>query len=230
MLVSACPRVKQNTQRFPASNVFFIDDKDTKVITQIGFVKTPQRQEILTGSGVLSKNNDSSNHLLFGSWFKAAPDLALGAVLSPLKDASFSGQYKIFNSNGLNWYAGLQVSNDYGLQTAVTFQNIGEKSIPFVSIKYRQVNRFFESYPDPEPNNSVHVREDIMDYQLGAQFSLDFIRSENVFNSSYFKNFYVQLIMGSSQISKTEILSENYPSNYKDELGFTYGLSVFNEF
>lgn len=113
---------------------------------------------------------------------------------------------------------------------AAAFQNFSENWFPFVSIQYRQVKRNFDSYSDPGPVNAIGVREDIMDYQLGIQFKLDFIKSKYYFNTDYFKNFYGQILIGSSQVTKTDVLFEEFPSNYKDELGFTYGVSIFNEF
>lgn len=228
-LASACPRVKTNTQRFPIPNIFFTDNQDRKLITQVGSVSTTQKQEMLTGSGSTSKFDQSSGHLLLGALFKSSTDLAVGAVLSPVKSFSTLMHYRLYRSDFMNLYGSLLFTDDQGVLLSAAFHSFDEKWFPFISIQGRQVVRAFDSFPDAGTYNYVKFREEIMDYQFGLQFRFDLLFNTE-FDTSGQKKIFGQILIGNSQVTKIHVLSEDYTSNYKDELGFTYGVSMFAEY
>ncbi len=225
-LITGCPRVRTNTKRHPMPNVILTDETKLKWITVIGYNFQKQEQQILTKTGIISKEDSDNDHFIFGGWRKVTPDLAIGISTTVTSWAALA-QYRIFKSSYLDWNAGISTLGNFGAQTSFAFKNIHDKFVPFASFQYRQLQRRFNSY-DLETTrtevNEVHVREEVLDYQIGIQMK-NRLGPKNSSGSGR-----VQIFIGHSEVSKIKLLSETTPSAYRDDLGLTYGSSLIAEF
>lgn len=227
-LITGCPRVRTNTRRHIVPNLIYSDDINTKWIGVIAYNMQRQKQSILTTTGITSSEDSENNHLVIGGFRRFKQDLAIGLSMGGFLDSlALSAQYRLYESHSFDWYGKVSAIGDYGFLTSLAFKDLHDGMVPFISVQYRQLQRQFDSYDrksSPLDVNKVEVLENVYDYQMGIQLKKKFN------NSSSDEGIKFQIYLGYSAIDKIKVLNETSPSNYRDQLGLTYGLSAITEY